>query len=409
METIDVSANEGFRNRTDFLSEKFCLKWMPDVDPRTTPDTLLEAKEILRRTVNEFDASTKTVCVNPQLLTVCGFKEVTGKNGKPYAVVLMTNPGLLCDENLYVAGTTFYTKNENMWIWPKAEMMKRLKFSLSQVQEIAQRGYFIRYMDDDGNVDNYIPTAKFLTKMCKKCGMTRPEDGYNPFRDLYIASKMRDAEPFLVLYREAGNGRKKALSCFSAGFEPLQHSALLKSMEEIEERMPVQIMGWVISHFESSLDLVFIDCIMNSSFAVGCRISFSDTGEKVLSYQMLVFYEDFAFPVGDVQKDANALLKIAERKSAFYMGFFDRLPAMLEDEESFITKMLVTAGKKFSFGPKNVREYVQMEKERNGFSGRVQVKEAMSHLLRMASLVEHMPPNTGKRFLQAIGYIFETY
>ena len=180
-------------------------------------------------------------------------------------------------------------------------------------------------------------------------------------------------------------------------------------MEEIEERMPVQIMGWVISHFESSLDLVFIDCIMNSSFAVGCRISFSDTGEKVLSYQMLVFYEDFAFPVGDVQKDANALLKIAERKSAFYMGFFDRLPAMLEDEESFITKMLVTAGKKFSFGPKNVREYVQMEKERNGFSGRVQVKEAMSHLLRMASLVEHMPPNTGKRFLQAIGYIFETY
>ena len=367
-------------------------------------------KVIFQKAVQDMEGSTNTIIVDPCGFCICSLKQFNGENGLACRL-LVSPPSLIQESNLYKKDTALYNDGENMVTLSKKDMCVLLKVSLSQMNELIQRGYLFKYEDiEEKRIMTFIPSKKFLTYLCKKNGIPADTEGYDPFRDLFLGSRLKKVEPFSILYRENSKGRRKAFSCFSAGFRPLRHSVLSESMDEINHVRPVYIMGWKFTHFLAYLDLVFVEDIVSEDFAIGCRISFSDTGEASLQYNILAFFEGYVFPVGERCKSVGEILEKAERMCPAYKGLFDRCPPIKVEEKSFVTKVLTKEGKPFSLGSTVVSKLVEKE-DKNGtpFKANVICADAMRHILRMAWMTPELPPTTELRMLNTLGSFFETH
>lgn len=180
-------------------------------------------------------------------------------------------------------------------------------------------------------------------------------------------------------------------------------------MEAVNKLKPVRIMGWKFTHFLSHLDLLFVNDTVSKDFGIGCRISFSDTGNASLQFRAIVFVEEYAFPVGERFETAEALVKTVKKRQEAYKGFFDRLPKMEVNERDFIQGKLSEAGSHFQIGPVNIKRLMAEEEKSGGFEPIAPCREAMERLLRMARHAGKEAVNTQDRLYQTFGYFFDQY
>ena len=401
----------------EFLLENFVAERKPSQGKNILSCTEDEAiaenarlKVVFQKTVQDMEGATGVLTVDPCGFCICSLKQFMGPAGLTCRL-LVSPPSLIQESNLYKKDTALYNDGDNMVTLSKKDMCVLLKVSLSQMNELVERGYLFKYEDiEEKRIMTFIPSKKFLTYLCKKNGIPADKEGYDPFRDLFLGSRLKRVEPFSILYRENSKGRRKAFSCYSAGFRPLKHSVLIGNMDEINRSRPVLIMGWKFTHFLAYLDLVFVEDIVNDEFAIGCRIAFSDTGEASLQFNILAFFEGYTFPVGKRCKSVQELLEKAERMCPAYKGIFDRCPSIKVPERAFVTDALTKEGEPFALGRVTVRKLVEKEAQ-NGtpFKESVLCVDAMKHILRMAHLAPGEAPTTQIRLFEALGSFFETH
>lgn len=165
------------------------------------------------------------------------------------------------------------------------ETLKKWGIRQKQIEEIYERGFFLQYHDSD-SVITMIPSKAFLATLCRRVGCGKLNEGIDPLRDIYLASRMRNADPFKLVYRKNGV-IAKAFGCFSQGFVSNPQTVALDFAEELSKTSPVTIRAWNITHFLTKIDYMFtMNAVVFKRVKItpGIRFILSDVGDA--SYTM---------------------------------------------------------------------------------------------------------------------------
>lgn len=161
----------------------------------------------------------------------------------------------------------------------------------SQIEEIYARGFFLQYHDENDEIITLIPSKSFLSTFCKQLGCGRLDEGINPFRDLYLASLMRYADSFQIVYRKNGN-IGKVFACFSRDVKHTSQTVVMDIKEELLKHRNTCIRGWRIDHYLTYIDFAFTDrmeVIGGARVTPGVRFTFSDVGDASYCLQSSLF------------------------------------------------------------------------------------------------------------------------
>ena len=105
-----------------------------------------------------------------------------------------------------------------------------------------------------------IPSKALMSTLCRRLGIGTITEGRNPLRDIYLASIMRDAEDFTLVYRKSPQGgHAKAFACFSTKYQHTPQKIvfdfmrLLSNMKTLEGGH-LSVRQYRINHFITSID-----------------------------------------------------------------------------------------------------------------------------------------------------------
>ena len=217
-----------------------------------------ENKKELANMLHILDKHTKIVDVTPTRLTIWGIRDLSQVYGTlstegKFLIMCLTGTKIresMAVKILYHVLKGDYAKIENgkkkfVTITKGAEIMKKLGVSYSSLAEIRDNKFYLVY-DPPGEEERImaIPGKYVLSTMCRRANMICPK---NPdILDItYLAKRLTEAK------------------------------------------------------YETNVDIIFVDSIVNEAYAVGARFSFSDMGRESPSITPYIYYEDGAYPYGE--------------------------------------------------------------------------------------------------------------
>ena len=82
------------------------------------------------------------------------------------------------------------------------EKFRKAQITDKQINEIEDVGFFMQLIDPKKHsAFILIPSKNFFTPFCRKLGIGKVNYGIDPIRDIYLASRLKDANPFVIVYR----------------------------------------------------------------------------------------------------------------------------------------------------------------------------------------------------------------
>lgn len=212
-----------------------------------------------RSIVKEVSNKTHVRIVDPAQLTICSVAKVTGDGLK----VMMLKPDFIDSDTLFPLDgriKTYFHEKENYRLF-KYEAFRNLGLTNDLIDEIKSVGYFLRYKTAEGSIF-LIPSEYFMATLCRQLGVSKlPEIG-DPFREIFIAFLLRDAENFKIMYRQEG-AIAKCFACFTPNYtdEP-QCDSYSKFIDTVKLIYPnARVSLYQITHFKTFLKMDFdIQC-----------------------------------------------------------------------------------------------------------------------------------------------------
>ncbi len=182
----------------------------------------------------------------------------------------------------------FSRPNNNIGLLPY-ENFKKSGMADSQIEDIKNAGYFLQYVQD-GQALTLVPSKALFATLCKKVGVGKLNQGIDPIRDLYLASRLRTAKPFQIVYRSNENAMK-AFCCFSPRYQLEPQTVALEIKEALEHYTRVSVKDWSLNHFISKVNFLFSSCAFqynNMQICPGVQFSLSDVGDSSYVLQSMI-------------------------------------------------------------------------------------------------------------------------
>lgn len=243
-----------------------------------------------KKALSAFSESTKYELVNPYSFTI--FSLLSKRKNNSLELIKIepdyTDEQLIIPQNM---NQVYYRReNGNKGAFP-IQKFRDWGVNDTQIKEICERGFFLQYLNEKGKRMTLIPSQAFLATLCRQLGCGKLSDGINPFRDLYLASLMRDAEPFKLVYRTNGSVCK-AFGCFSKNFTQTPQMIAFDFKEGLSKFGPVLIRAWRLNHFLTAIDFSFAEesvRIGKMRITPGVRLTMSDVGDASYSLQNALY------------------------------------------------------------------------------------------------------------------------
>lgn len=244
----------------------------------------------------------------------------------------------------------------------------------------------------------------------------------DPIRDIYLASRLKDANPFVIVYRTNDPATYgKAFTCFSEKTVKIEQSCIFDYKDALAKIEPNIIRSWQYTHTRTDIDFSYparsINLKQKCKITLGTRLSFSDIGECAFRLQNCIFTNGgtILLPQEASRKKSNKLSPegiVKDYNSQCYMKF-DKIMEQLKSYETIpVTDMQQSVWNileklKFSsaFGFSNTRDL-----QKNYLSTFEKEGDALDVVIKILKipgvLQRNYPGTTHDRVNECIGKIF---
>lgn len=255
--------------RNDFLNEDF---------------ELTENREDgLRQAVCEMSERTCYKLVTPSNFMIYSLLKPRDDKKDAFHVAILdpdfSDMHILTPKN--VAECYFRPENKTLG-YVKIADLRKCGMTEEQIDEIEKNGYFLQYRTEKSTM-TLIPSKAFLSTLCRQLGIGKLNEGIDSIRNIYLASRMRDGEPFTLVYRKSQSGYSKAFGCFSKKFPHHSQIIIFDFKDQLSAFGLVSVRHWAINHFLTSVDFAFHDIgvrVGKLKLTPGVRLSLSDVGDS---------------------------------------------------------------------------------------------------------------------------------
>ena len=164
------------------------------------------------------------------------------------------------------------------------EKFRKAQITDKQINEIEDVGFFMQLIDPKKHsAFILIPSKNFFTPFCRKLGIGKVNYGIDPIRDIYLASRLKDANPFVIVYRTNDPATYgKAFTCFSEKTVKIEQSCIFDYKDALAKIEPNIIRSWQYTHTRTDIDFSYparsINLKQKCKITLGTRLSFSDIG-----------------------------------------------------------------------------------------------------------------------------------
>lgn len=169
----------------------------------------------------------------------------------------------------------------------KITSLLNVGFSEDDIEDIKRMGFFLQYRDGE-NVRSLVIDNMALSSLSEILGITLT-CGSNSARDLYLASILRCASPFLMTVRKMGDcGRVLLFHKESARPTPLQ------AVSELFSNFPLTVKKWEISQTRIFVYLQYSDMAVkvgDDEVRFGIRFEVSERNKECIAIQNLLYYQ----------------------------------------------------------------------------------------------------------------------
>lgn len=303
------------------------------------------------------------------------------------------------------------------------EKFRKAQITDKQINEIEDVGFFMQLIDPKKHsAFILIPSKNFFTPFCRKLGIGKVNYGIDPIRDIYLASRLKDANPFVIVYRTNDPATYgKAFTCFSEKTVKIEQSCIFDYKDALAKIKPNIIRSWQYTHTRTDIDFSYparsINLKQKCKITLGTRLSFSDIGECAFRLQNCIFTNGgtILLPQEASRKKSNKLSPegiVKDYNSQCYMKF-DKIMEQLKSYETIpVTDMQQSVWNileklKFSsaFGFSNTRDL-----QKNYLSTFEKEGDALDVVIKILKipgvLQRNYPGTTHDRVNECIGKIF---
>lgn len=304
------------------------------------------------------------------------------------------------------------------------ENFRNAHITEKQLLEIEKVGFFIQLIEPEkGTAFILIPSKNFFTPFCRKLGIGKVNYGIDPIRDIYLASRLKDADPFVIVYRTNDPATYgKAFTCFSERTVKIEQTVIFDYKKELMKYIPNTIIKyWEYTHSRTNVDFSFpsrsINLKRKCKITPGTRLSFSDIGECAFRLQNCIYTNGgtILLPQETSRKKSNRL-DTSEITQDYYNQCykkFDKIFEWLEELESIkvtdlkqsVINILEKLDFPAAFGTSNTKAL-----EKKYFSTFDKNGDALDVIIRILKipgiLQRNYPYTTLERANQCIGKIF---
>ena len=303
------------------------------------------------------------------------------------------------------------------------EKFRKAQITDKQINEIEDVGFFMQLIDPKKHsAFILIPSKNFFTPFCRKLGIGKVNYGIDPIRDIYLASRLKDANPFVIVYRTNDPATYgKAFTCFSEKTVKIEQSCIFDYKDALAKIEPNIIRSWQYTHTRTDIDFSYparsINLKQKCKITLGTRLSFSDIGECAFRLQNCIFTNGgtILLPQEASRKKSNKLSPegiVKDYNSQCYMKF-DKIMEQLKsygtipvtDMQQSVWNILEKLKFSSAFGFSNTRDL-----QKNYLSTFEKEGDALDVVIKILKipgvLQRNYPGTTHDRVNECIGKIF---
>lgn len=283
------------------------------------------------------------------------------------------------------------------------------------LKELVSVGYFLQITTEMGTKVTLIPSKGFLATLCRQLGVGKLEEGIDPMRDIYLASRLVYCDPFTLVYRTNGKFGK-AFGCFSPKFGDLPQTLVLDFKEHLMKANPnMSVRHWEYTHSITSVDFSLNDKVFRVNgmrVTPGVRLSLSDIGDSSYTLRNVLYCNGgvIALPA-IVQKKRSKELDVKEMVTQFYQDCLPELEkveiilkgaekVVVSNKGAEISDLLKKIGFESSIGQRTAPAYFESYAQMNApatfnevlgeimkIPGKAKAKECKSCLNRVSDCI----------------------
>lgn len=312
----------------------------------------------------------------------------------------------------------FSTERGNIGKMPYAIFLQN-GASEEMLEEVKRVGYFMQVTTEENSIVTLIPSKGFLATLCRCCGVGKLEEGVDPMRDIYLASRLVYADPFTLVYRTDGR-LGKAFGCFSPKFGTTPQLIVWDFKEELLRKYKnTTVRRWEYNHFITSVDFTLNDRVFRLGkmrITPGIRFTLSDVGDASYTFRLALYCNGGYILLPEfVSRKRSGTLNISEMIEEFYEKCIPELyniQCLLEKADTIpvenigenICSILSSYGFISAIGKTKAVEYYQKFRENTEDGTMVDVLQA---ILKISGIAKKQECNSClKKTSECIGSIF---
>lgn len=326
----------------------------------------------LRDVLEEISDSTKFKIVEPARFKI--YSIIHTKDKGSLRIVALDPDFMTADILLSPDASSEYFKQGNMGNLP-IHSLKLRGMTNEQIEEVKRIGFLLRYRDDKSEF-TLIPSDAFLATLCRQLGIGRLSDGIDPLRDIYLASKMRYADEFGIVYRTY-KGYGKVFGCFSPKFSATPQTVCYEFMEGLKDlgdvAFNISIRRWKITHFLTTVQFSLnslTEVIGGVKITPGVRLKLSDVGDASFTLESILCLNGGTVLLGDkvTRRHTGKIIPsdiISEYSKCIShisdaLGYLrDGEGMVVEDKFKEMKKLLKRIGFESAFGLRNTNAFLK--------------------------------------------------
>lgn len=277
------------KNNSNFLSENYLMRGVEADDLK---------KEIHR-------ISRSTVC---QHVNSVDFRiySVTEADEDGFTMLRLNPTGLDMTNLICQSGKEtdyYFSRNKNNYGKVSYEELKKYGIDSEMIEAIRTYGFYLEYMDErESRI--IIPTGGSLTSFYKELRLRRLDDGIDPFRDIYLSSRMAEGYEFSVVLRGVQGSVCRMISAASRKHHYLSMEETAGAMLDgiMKTHDTAYVMSWQMSQEKTVINLVYDDMLFtvgNVEVYPGTQILASDSGQAAITLRNILYVNESPIVLSD--------------------------------------------------------------------------------------------------------------
>lgn len=317
--------------------------------------------------------------------------------------VLVIRPECMDVESVFPLQSekSYFSKENGNYIFISYRHLKKgLGLTQELIDEIRDRGYFMRYQDTMGKSIYLIPGKLFFASLCRQLDCPKLPDIEDPFLYIFVAYLMNDHDSFKLMYRK-GDSVGKAFSCFSEGYVDIkQIDAYKQFVSVIKKKIEGKISFFRITHFVTTIryEIPSLSIMLGKRKLSSCILfSLSDTGDRSITIESCISVNGRDIRVGrSICQPHKGDIDITRMTKKYLTegykdlcGMIDLLGNIRKEQvvkADMVLELLQICGFKNAAGSKVAKLYEERLKEMEGKT--VDLSECVVELLSLPGMLE---------------------